>query len=117
MRGNNERALQEFSREPFEFLKLTGEAIAYHHLQQREKAVAALQALISTMGESSSYQIAVVYAQWGDADNAMSWLERGYIIRDPGLQYIGAEALFDPIRDDPRFQAFLRKMKLGDQIE
>jgi len=58
-----------------------------------------------------------LYAQWGDADNAMSWLERGYIIRDPGLQYIGAEALFDPIRDDPRFQAFLRKMKLGDQIE
>lgn len=115
--GNYERALQEFSRESFEFLKLTGEAIAYHHLQQREEAVAALQTLISTMGESASFQIAVVYAQWGDADNAMSWLERGYIIRDPGLQGIGFSTLFDPIREDTRFQAFLRKMKLGDQIE
>ncbi|MDH3779110.1 MAG: hypothetical protein OES59_09820, partial [Gammaproteobacteria bacterium] len=61
--------------------------------------------------------IAVVYAQWGDADNAMSWLERGYIIRDPGLQGIGFSTLFDPIREDTRFQAFLRKMKLGDELE
>ena len=38
------------------------------------------------MGESAAYQIAGVYAQWGDADNAMSWLERAYVIRDPGLQ-------------------------------
>jgi TolB-like protein/thioredoxin-like negative regulator of GroEL len=117
LQGNYERALEEFSREPFEFLKLTGEAIAYHHLQQREEAVAALQTLISTMGESASFQIAVVYAQWGDADNAMSWLERGYIIRDPGLQGIGFSTLFDPIREDTRFQAFLRKMKLGDELE
>ncbi len=40
----------------------------------------------------------------------MSWLERGYVIRDPGLQFVGATFMFDPIRDDPRFQAFLRKM-------
>jgi len=112
-----ERALQEFSKETLEFLKLTGEAIAYHHLQKRDEAAAALQALISTMGESSSFQIAAVYAQWGDADNAMSWLERGYVIRDPGLQYAGNDnALFDPIRDDPRFKAFLRKMKLDDEV-
>ena len=114
MQGNYERALEEFSREPFEFLKLTGEAIAYHHLQQREEAVAALQALISTTGESASYQIGAVYAQWGEADTAMSWLERGYVIRDPGLQDVGVNALFDPIREDTRFQAFLRKMKLGE---
>jgi len=114
LQENYERALEEFSRERFEFLKLTGEAIAYHHLQEREKAVAALQALISTTGESSSYQIATVYAQWGDADNAMSWLERGYVIRDPGLQFISVNRLLEPIQGDPRFKAFLRKMKLGD---
>ena len=69
-----------------------------------------LQTLIRTMGESSSYQIAEVYAQWGDADNAMSWIERGYNIRDPGLQYVNLDSLFDLIREDPRFQAFLQKM-------
>ena len=115
MQGDYEGALEEFAREPFEFLKLTGEAIAYHHLQRRDEAVAALQSLISTMGESSSFQIAAVYAQWGDADNAMNWLERGYVIRDPGLAFLGNNFLFYPIQDDPRFQAFLRKMNIGGQ--
>jgi len=108
-----EAALEEFSQERFEFLKLTGQAIALHHLGRREQAVATLQNLIATMGESSSYQIAEVYAQWGDTDNAMSWLERGYNIRDPGLQYLGNDRLFEPIAEDPRFQAFLQKMNFG----
>ena len=108
--GEYELALQEFAKERFDFLELTGKAITLHHLGRRDEAVAALQALISTMGESSAFQIASVYAQWGDADNAMSWLERGYVIRDPGLQFVGANFLFDPLRDDPRFKAFLDKM-------
>ena len=115
MQANHELALQEFARERFEFLKLTGEAIAHHHLGQREEAVAALQALISSAGESASMQIAAVYVQWGDADNAMSWLERGYVIRDPGLSYLKQSALFNPIRQDPRFEAFMRTMKFEDQ--
>lgn len=108
--GEYALALQEFARERFDFLKLTGEAIAHHHLGQKEAAVTALQVLISTMGESASFQIAAVYAQWDDADNAMSWLERAYVIRDPGLQLLGVGFLFDPIEDDPRFKAFLAKM-------
>ena len=67
------------------------------------------------MGESSAFQIATVYAQWGDADNAMSWLQRAYVIRDPGLQYLTVVDLFSPIEGDPRFQAFLRKMGLRTQ--
>ena len=109
-KGAYQQALDEFALEKFEFLKLTGLAIAHHHLQQRDEAVANLQTLISTMGESSSYQIAEVYAQWGDADNAMSWLERGYNIRDPGLQFLSLDSFFTPLEKDPRFQAFLEKM-------
>jgi len=112
--GDYAKALAEFSQEKFRFLSLTGQAKTYHHLGQREQAVSTLQALISEMGESSSYQIAEVYAQWGDADNAMIWLERGFKIRDPGLQYIKLDGYLDPIRDDPRFQALLRKMNLAD---
>lgn len=111
--GEYEKALDEFAKEPFVFLQLTGEAIAYHHLQQQDKAVVALQELISTMGESAAFQIASVYAQWGDADNAMTWLERGYVIRDPGLQYLTMSKLFDSLRDDERFKAFVQKMGLG----
>jgi TolB-like protein/Flp pilus assembly protein TadD len=108
--GEYELALEEFAREPFEFLRLTGQAIANHHLGRKDEAVNRLQALISTTGESASFQIAAVYAQWGDADNAMSWLERAYVIRDPGLPNVNGAFLFEPIKDDPRFQAFLKKM-------
>ncbi len=114
MQGDYAKALDEFEKEKHDFLKLTGEAIAYHHLGRRDDAVAALQSLVSTTGESSSFQIAAIYAQWGDADNAMTWLERGYVIRDPGLSYLNGNFLFIPLRDDPRFQALLRKMKFKD---
>jgi len=111
--GNYQQGLDECQAERFEFWKFTGQAISYHHLGQQEQAAEALQSLISGSGESASYQIAEVYAQWGDADNAMNWLERGYKIRDPGLQYLGLDDFFDPIRDDPRFRALLDKMNLG----
>jgi TolB-like protein/Flp pilus assembly protein TadD len=111
--GDHEKALEEYRQEKLEFLALCGQATSYHHLGQKDQALTALQKLISTVGESASYQIASVYAQWGDVDNAMSWLERGYTIRDPGLQYLVPDWFFDPLREDPRFQALLRKMNLA----
>jgi len=111
--GNYQQALDECQAERFEFWKFTGQAISYHHLGQRDQAEKSLQSLIGTSGESASYQIAEVYAQWGDADNAMVWLERAYKIRDPGLQYLGLDDLFDPIREDSRFRAFLDRMNFG----
>ena len=113
--GDYQNALDEFTLEAFTFLRFTGQAISFHHLGQKDQAVKALQSLISTQGESASYQIAVVYSQWGDADNAMIWLERGYKIRDPGLQFLSLDDLFEPMKEDARFQAFLYKMNLGGQ--
>ena len=111
--GHYQQAVDECAEEQFEFFKFTCQAINYHHLGQQDQAVKVLQSLISTAGESASYQIAEVYAQWGDADNAMIWLERAYKIRDPGLQYLGVDDLLDPISDDPRFQALLDRMNFG----
>jgi len=108
--GHYQQAVDECAEEQFEFFKFTCQAIMYHHLGQQDQAVEALQSLIGTAGESASYQIAEVYAQWGDADNAMIWLERGYEIRDPGMQYLGTDDMLDPISDDPRFQALLDRM-------
>jgi len=111
--GDYQRALDEYSQEAFTFLRYTGQAVCFHHLGQQEQAVKALQSLIGSQGESASYQIATVYSQWGDPDNAMIWLERGYKIRDPGLQYLSLDEMFDPMMGDPRFQAFLRKMNFN----
>lgn len=110
--GNYEKALEEFAKEPYNFMRLTGEAITWHHLGNREEAVTALQGLVSDAGDSASFQIAMVYAQWGDADSAMTWLERGYVIRDPGLQYVAVHSQFEVLHDDPRFIDLLKRMKL-----
>jgi len=111
--GNYQQGVGECHAESYEFWKFTCEAIGYHHLGQRQQAEEALQSLINTAGESASYQIAEVYAQWGDPDNAMTWLERGYRIRDPGLQYLVLDSFMDPIREDSRFQALVDRMNFG----
>lgn len=55
--------------------------------------------------------IAYYYAQAGEKDKAIEWLEKGLEIHDPALPYIGIPC-YNDIRSDPRFQALLRKVGL-----
>ena len=113
--GKIAEALEEFRLEKFDFLSLNGQAIALDKLGRTAESQSMLDALITTVGESASYQIAQVYAQRGDPDSAMTWLERGFVIRDPGLVYLKIDGYLDPLRGDPRFQELLEKMHLADQ--
>ncbi len=112
--GKFNEALEEFKLETFDFLSVSGQALALDKLGKTAQSQAQLNLLITKIGESASYQIAQVYAQREDADSAMTWLERGFVIRDPGLVYLKSDSTFDPLRDDPRFQALLKKMNLAD---
>ncbi len=58
--------------------------------------------------------IADAYAQLGEKDQAMAWLEKAYEERDGFLVQINAWPMLDPLRDDPRFQALLRRMNFPD---
>jgi len=111
--GKIAEALKEFKLEKFDFLSLSGQAMALDKLGKTAESQFQLDALIA-LGESGSYQIAQVYAQRGDADSAMTWLERGFAIRDPGLVYLKTDKAFDPLRNDPRFQELLVKIQLAD---
>ena len=53
-----------------------------------------------------------VYAQLGENDQALAQLEKAYQQRDGGLWNIKVDPVWDPIRDDPRFQDLLRRMNL-----
>ena len=112
--GKFSEALEEFKLETFDFLSVSGQALALDKLGKTAESQSQLNLLITAIGESASYQIAQVYAQREDADSAMTWLERGFVIRDPGLVYLKSDSTFDPLRDDPRFQALLKKMNLAD---
>jgi hypothetical protein len=57
-------------------------------------------------------QIAGIYARRGNADEAFSWLEHAYEVRDGGLSEMLGDPLFAGLHDDPRWPAFLEKMGL-----
>ena len=61
-----------------------------------------------------AYQIAEVHAFRGESDLAFEWLERAYVQRDPGVSEIKYDRLMHGIVGDPRYKAFLRKLKLPE---
>ena len=109
-RGEYQQALDAAKKEQFPFLRLTAEAVDYYALGDRKTAEAKLAQLVEEFGDDTSYQVAAIYSLRGDHDRAFAALDRGYAIRDPGLVYIQLHTAFDPIRDDPRYDAFLKKM-------
>ena len=60
----------------------------------------------------NDYTIANFFSLIGEKDSAFYWLERFY--REPSgeLVFIKNDPLFDNVRDDPRFNALLKKMNL-----
>jgi tetratricopeptide (TPR) repeat protein len=83
------------------------------YVQGRPRASdSALTVLGTRYGTSADYQLAEVYAFRGDADSAFAWLDRGYAVRDQGLPLIMTDPMFAKIREDPRYRAFLTKMRL-----
>ena len=55
------------------------------------------------------YEVAGVYAQLGDRDRAMDWLDKAYRNRSC-LYWLRQDPRFDSIRSDPRFKELLAKM-------
>ena len=58
---------------------------------------------------------AMQYMLLGEHESALDSLEKGLAIRDPLATHMNYVKVYDPIRNDPRFQAMLRKMNLLDE--
>jgi len=110
--GKPQPALAEIEKEPLEWGKLTGQALAYHALGREQDSNAALADLIAKYDTDADYQIAQVYAYRGESDKSFEWLERAYKQRDAGLADIKTDPLFKNLRHDPRYTEFLKKMRL-----
>ncbi len=60
----------------------------------------------------SPYAAAAVHVALGEPDAAIENLTRGYEIRDRGMVWLKVSPRFDRLREDARFQALLRRMRL-----
>jgi TolB-like protein/DNA-binding winged helix-turn-helix (wHTH) protein/Flp pilus assembly protein TadD len=110
--GKPQQALAEIEKEPIEWGKLTGQALAYHALGREQDSNAALASLIEKYGSAGAFQIAQVYAYRGESDRSFEWMERAYKQRDPGLPEIKTDPLLKNLRRDPRYTELLDKMHL-----
>jgi len=111
-RSRPPEALAEAERDTTPEFRLQELALAYHALGQKQKSDRALAELITKYQKYSAFQIAEVYAFRGEADAAFTWLERAYLQRDGGLTFTKGDPLLASLQSDPRYLAFLRKMRL-----
>ena len=74
------------------------------------------RAVLEKLRRSKRYilptSFAHVYLGLGEFDAAFEWFDRAVEERDQNMMLILSGRHFDPIREDPRFAALLRKMKL-----
>jgi hypothetical protein len=61
---------------------------------------------------SAPFQIAAVYGLRKEPDKMFEWLERAYTEHDPGLTQLLVTPFILTYKDDPRFGAFCKKLKL-----
>jgi TolB-like protein/DNA-binding winged helix-turn-helix (wHTH) protein/tetratricopeptide (TPR) repeat protein len=86
------------------------QAIAYDKLGQHTEAMAALSKLRALLGDAGAMQYVTIFAQWGQPDDAIRWLQTAYRLRDPGLIEMKVLPLLDPIRGSAVFQDIQRQM-------
>jgi TolB-like protein len=89
-------------------------AMIYNKLGRRTEAEAMLAEIRTIAGDRLAEGYADIYAQWGDNARALDWLETAMHNRDPYLAYTKVNPFFDPLRNEPRFQAIERALKFPD---
>jgi adenylate cyclase len=87
-------------------------AFAYGAAGDREAAMIELAELkkISRDGKILPFNPALVYLGLGERARTLDNLERALAADSQMMPWIGQDAIFDPLRSEPRFVALLNKM-------
>jgi len=118
-KGMGEQAIAELQK----MITLSGDSLlaaaalvqAYAKLGKRREAQKRLDQVIELSKNrpaKSSYFIAASYAELGEKDQALAWLQKAYDERNDFLLGIRSDPSFNSLRSDPRFAALLKKVGL-----
>jgi eukaryotic-like serine/threonine-protein kinase len=101
---------QAITRNSAMSLSLAG--YVHARLSQRTEAMRTLEQLntSSKTGFTPSLYFALIYVGLGDRDKAFAWLNKSYDERFARLSYLNHEALWDSLRDDPRFAELIKRI-------
>ncbi|HZD03402.1 MAG TPA: hypothetical protein VE173_00745, partial [Longimicrobiales bacterium] len=91
-------------------------AYAYGAAGDRARALAELDALRadSPDGEVAPFSLALVRLGLGEHQRAIDELERARTADSQFLGWLGEDAIFDPLRSDPRFVALLKELHFAE---
>ena len=98
---------------------LAGLGWAFAKVGQKNEAVAILDQLFKKIADGEyvmAPQIAIIYAELQEKEEAIRWLEKGYQERAPWMVYLNTDPRYDGLRSDPRFCDLLRRMKFPRNI-
>ena len=109
--SKTDAALAEMLKEQEPLWRAQGLALAYYAVRNKEKADSALNEFLQKH-KDEPFTIAEIYAYRGEIDKAFESLERAYTARDVGLSNMKGDPLLRNLEHDPRYTAFLKKMKL-----
>ncbi|HZM26634.1 MAG TPA: tetratricopeptide repeat protein, partial [Gemmatimonadales bacterium] len=85
---------------------------AYGAGGDRASAMATLEELkkLSKGGQVLPFNLALVYLGLGDHGRALDNLERALAADSQMMAWLGRDAIFDPLRAEPRFMALMKKL-------
>jgi TolB-like protein/DNA-binding winged helix-turn-helix (wHTH) protein/Tfp pilus assembly protein PilF len=89
-------------------------AYAYGRAGNRARAEYALDKLLDLNQRQLVDPMVIVMADIGigNNDQAIAWLEKAFAQHSNGLTGLKVDPIYDPLRDDPRFQNLLRRVGL-----
>jgi TolB-like protein/Flp pilus assembly protein TadD len=111
-RGELDAAVKELMAETAKNGKDSGLAAVYHMMGRTVESDAALVRLMNEYYDWPT-GVALAHAARGEPDQAIEWLEKAYVARDPDLLLWGpVHPFFASLHDNPRYQALMLKINL-----
>jgi len=112
LQGRLTEAQAAFALEPEAWERLTGEAIVRHQIGDIAGAQAARASLLALGQGTSDYQLAQIYAQWGETSAALVALDAAFASGDNGVTQMLSDPLLDPLRTAAGFKMRVKRLGL-----